>query len=402
MKRFFLSVIYLFLISVNSIIGQDTIQKKWELDFTVEVEAENQFFASEGLYPDQKDYFLSGALKPKLDIKSVDGNHTFKFEFFARGSIQDPNRSHVDIRQAYYQRKVNSVTITAGMRKVFWGVTESNHLVDIINQSDVVESTDGKEKLGQAMLQIAKNSKLGNFEFFYLPYSRRIQLPSKTGRNRFPVVLEREDITFRSSDEAWHPSFAARWSRTVGDFSLGVAHFYGTSREPLFLGFNPATGLDLSYPLINQSGVDIQYNKNAWILKLETIYRTSEFQDFYALTSGFEYTLGNVFDKGADVGIVAEYTYDSRQELTFSGLDNDVFMGCRIALNDDKSTDCLFGGIFDVEKGTRLFRFEASRRVANSYKVAIKANILNNVSEREILYNFRNDDLFEMKVSKFF
>lgn len=402
MKRFFILLIQLILISVHAAFGQDTIQKKWELDFTSEVEIENQFFVNKGLYPNQKDYFLSGVLKPKLDIKSEDGRHSFKFELFARGSIQDPNRSHLDIRQAYYQRKVNTLTITAGIRKVFWGVTESNHLVDIINQSDILEGTDGKEKLGQAMLQIAKNSKIGNFEFFYLPYARRIQLPSKTGRNRFPVVLDREDIPFRSSDKAWHPSFAVRWSKTAGDFSLGVAHFYGTSREPLFLGFNPITGLDLSYPLINQSGVDIQYNKNAWILKLESIYRISEFQDFLAVTSGFEYTFGNVFDKGADFGIVAEYTYDSRQELTFSGLDNDVFIGSRIALNDDKSTDCLFGGIIDVGKGTRLFRFEASRRVANSFKLAIRANILSHVSEREILYNFRNDDLLQMKVSKFF
>jgi hypothetical protein len=381
--------------------SQDTLQRKWEVDLSAEMEIENQYFVSKALYADQKDYFLSGAFKPKLELSSADGKQVFKVELFARGSIQDPNRTHWDVRQAYYQRKFSNWTITAGVRKVFWGVTESNHLVDIINQTDAVEGADGKQKLGQLMLQIAKTTKLGSFEFFYLPYSRRIQLPSKTGRNRFPVVLEREDIPFRSSNKEWQPSFALRWSKTIQEFSLGLSHFYGNSREPLYLGFNPATGLDLSYPVINQSGIDIQYNKNAWILKLESIYRTSTPQDFFALTSGFEYTFGNVFNKGADVGIVAEYTYDERQELTFSGFDNDVFIGSRIALNDDKSTDCLFGGVFDVAKGTTLFRFEASRRVANSYKVALKANMLRNVSEKEILYNFRNDDLLEVKISKF-
>jgi hypothetical protein len=400
--RFYLWIIYLFLLSITSVMGQDSLQTKWTVDYTAELEVENQYFPNKSLYPSQKDYFLSAAIKPKLDLTSPDGKNSFKFELFARGSIQDPNRTHWDIRQAYYQRKANNWTITAGIRKVFWGVTESNHLVDIVNQSDVVESTDGKQKLGQAMLQISKNSKLGNFEFFYLPYSRRITLPSKTGRNRFPVVLKREDIPFRSVDKAWHPSFALRWSKTAGNFSLGASHFYGTSREPLFLGFNPTTGLDLSYPVINQSGIDVQYNKNAWILKLESIYRKSDYQEFAAITSGFEYTFGNVLNKGADVGIVAEYTYDSRQELTFSGLDNDVFVGTRIALNDDKSTDCLIGGIYDLEKGTRLFRFEASRRMAKSYKVALKVNTLGNVSAKEILYNFRNDDLLEIKLSRFF
>lgn len=398
----FLLIICVFLLINNLVWSQDTLKKKWEVDLSAELELENQYFTSKGLYPNQKDYFLSGAFKPILKINSADGKHAFKVEPFVRGSIQDPNRTHWDVRQAYYQRKLKSWTITVGVRKVFWGVAESNHLVDIINQTDAVEGSDGKQKLGQPMLQISKNSKLGNFEFFYLPYSRRIQLSSKTGRYRFPVVLEREDIQFRSSNKEWHPSFALRWSKTAGDFSLGLSHFYGNSREPLFLGFNPATGLDLSYPVINQSGIDIQFNKDALILKLESIYRTSKFQNFFAFTSGFEYTFGNVFDKGADVGIIAEYTYDSRRELTFSGLDNDIFVGTRIALNDDKSTDCLLGGIFDIEKGTTLFRVEASRRVAKSYKVALKANILSNVSEKEILYNFRNDDLLEMKISKFF
>lgn len=84
MKRFFILLIQLILISVHAAFGQDSIQKKWELDFTSEVEIENQFFVNKGLYPNQKDYFLSGALKPKLDIKSEDGKHSFKFELFAR------------------------------------------------------------------------------------------------------------------------------------------------------------------------------------------------------------------------------------------------------------------------------------------------------------------------------
>ncbi|HMR86627.1 MAG TPA: hypothetical protein PKD51_00660 [Saprospiraceae bacterium] len=394
-------IIILILIS-NITYSQDTITKRWELSFSTELELENQYFASEAIYPDQMSYFLSAAIKPMIDIASTDGKHVFKVELFGRVSVQDPNRTHWDIRQAYYQRKIDSWTITAGIRRIFWGVSESNHLVDIINQSDVVESSDGSEKLGQTMVQISKNGTLGNFEFYYLPFSRRIQLPSKTGRNRFPIVLEKEDIPFKSDLEAWHPGFALRWTKTITDFSLGLSHFYGNSREPLFLGFNPASGLDLSYPVINQSGIDVQFNKNAWILKLESIYRTSTFQDFIAVTSGFEYTFGNVGGKGLDLGLVSEYTYDSRKLLTFSGLDNDLFIGSRIALNDDKSTECLVGGIFDLGKSTKLFRLEASRRMWSSYKLAVKLNVLVNVSDKEILYNFKNDDLLEMKLSKFF
>ena len=40
-----------------------------------------------------------------------------------------------------------------GVGKVFWGVTESQHLVDIINQTDLVENIDTEDKLGQPMLE---------------------------------------------------------------------------------------------------------------------------------------------------------------------------------------------------------------------------------------------------------
>lgn len=400
LKSFFTT--FIFLVTYSSIFCQDTIPKKWETDLSTELEVENQLFNTDALYLNQKSHFLSGALKPKLDINSSDGKHFFKIELFARGSFHDINRSHFDIRQAYYQRKINSWNFTIGVRRVFWGVTESNHLVDIINQIDALESTDGSEKLGQTMVQVSKKFFLGNFDFFYLPYSRKIQFASETGRNRFPIALNRDDIDFTSRNKQWQPSFAMRWSKTIKNISFGLSHFYGNSREPLFLGFSPLTGLNLSYPVINQSGFDFQYNTNALILKLESIYRTSNLQEFIALTSGFEYTLGNINGNGLDIGIVSEYTYDSRKLLTFSGFDNDLFLGSRIALNDDKNTECIFGGLFDLNKSTKLFRLQASRRLGNSFKIALKTNILTNVDTNEILYNFRNDDLIELKISKFF
>ena len=42
-----------------------------------------------------------------------------------------------------------------GLRKVYWGVTESQHLVDVINQTEGVENLDGEDKLGQPMLNLA-------------------------------------------------------------------------------------------------------------------------------------------------------------------------------------------------------------------------------------------------------
>jgi hypothetical protein len=384
------------------IFGQEEENKKWSSDFSVELQAENQYFLNKGAYDNQLQNFVSGAVKPKYNLESTDGKHLFKIELFFRGSLNDPNRTHADIREAYYRYNKKKWSVSIGFKKVFWGVTESNHLVDVINQADQVESFDGEEKLGQPMLQFNYPTNIGDFEFYYLPVARRRQFPSDKGRYRFPVAISRDDVPFVDNLKEWYPSFAMRWSKSLGNVDAGLSNFYGVSREPLFLGFNPPTGLDLSYPITNQSGLDLQFTKDAWQFKLESIYRTTERQDFFAAVAGFEYTFGNIQSSGVDVGIVSEYLYDSRDVLTFSGLDDDVFIGTRIAFNDVKSTELLMGGIFDRTKSTQLYKIEASRRLAESWKVALLANLLNEVSTKEILYNFRMDNLVQVRISKFF
>ncbi len=397
------SLILLF-VSFRSISGfsQEAEEKKWSSDFSLELEVENQYFSNKGAYANQLQNFLSGAIKPKYNLQSADGKHLFKVELFFRSSLNDPNRTHFDVREAYYRYNKKSWSVSVGFKKVFWGVTESNHLVDVINQADQVESFDGEEKLGQPMVQFNYPTKIGDFEFYYLPAARRRQFPSDKGRYRFPVAIAREDIPFVNDLKEWHPSFAVRWSKSFGNVDTGLSHFYGVSRDPLYLGFNPATGLDLSYPVINQSGLNLQYTKDAWQFKLESIYRTTERQSFVAAVAGFEYTFGNIRSSGVDLGVVSEYLYDSRGLLTFSGLDDDVFIGARIALNDVKSTELLMGGIVDRTKGTQLYRMEGSRRLGEAWKVAVMANLLNEVSPKEILSNFRTDNLIQLRVSRFF
>ena len=42
-----------------------------------------------------------------------------------------------------------------GVRKDFWGVTETVHRVDILNQTDSVDGFDGEDKLGQPMINLS-------------------------------------------------------------------------------------------------------------------------------------------------------------------------------------------------------------------------------------------------------
>ncbi|MEM6893808.1 MAG: hypothetical protein AAF554_08975 [Bacteroidota bacterium] len=376
--------------------------KRWDTDFSTEIELEQRLFFNKGLNEGQEQFFTSGALLPEITLEHENGKHQFGAKFFGRLAQHDDQRSHIDVRELFYRYKGKGWSILIGSNIVFWGVTESNHLVDIINQTDQVEGLDGEDKLGQPMVQFTKNTNIGAFEFYYLPYARRRQFPGVEGRFRFPEVLARNDIPFENDAEEFSPSFAFRWSHYLGSFDLGFSNFYGIAREPQFLGFDLLTGLRLSYPVINQTGTDVQFTKDAWLLKLESIYRTSDDLNFFAFTAGFEYTFSDIKSSGIDVGVVSEYLFDERKELTFSGFDNDIFIGTRVAFNDVQSTEFITGGIFDLSRSTYLYSFEGSRRIGKSWKLAVEARIFGTVSEEELLFAFREDDLFQIKLSKFF
>ena len=372
-----------------------------ETDFELELQFENRYFFNDGLYFGQERNYLSLAAKPEYEISWKEGDHTLKVALFGRYDQYDDNRTHADIRELYYQRVNGSWELSLGWKKVFWGVTESAHLVDIINQTDQVESFDGEQKLGQPMAHFSYLSSFGTLDFFYLPYARKRQFSAEGGRLRFPTVIEREDFFIDHDMEEWYPSGAFRWSNYFGVFDTGVSYFHGVGREPLFLNID-TTDPQFFYPIINQVGIDIQATVGPLLIKVESIHRQAEQQDFESFVGGFEYTFGNIRSSGIDLGLIAEYLYDSRDELAISNLANDLFTGFRLAFNDTQSTEILAGGIFDLEKSTKLYSVEASRRVGSSWKVELEARIFNDVSEEEFLYFFREDSFGKFALYRYF
>ena len=78
-----------------------------------------------------------------------------------------------------------------GIGKVFWGVTESRHLVDTINQSDGVEDIDGEAKLAQPMATLSWIRDWGVVELLVLPYFRERTFAGVEGRPRQGALLQR-------------------------------------------------------------------------------------------------------------------------------------------------------------------------------------------------------------------
>lgn len=362
---------------------------------------DHRYFFNEGIYPDQKDYFLGLSFQPEFYAENKSGNLIFNFTGFARYDIADDKRNHVDIRELYVQKINNNWELSLGFKKIYWGVTEAAHLVDIINQTDVVESFDGEEKLGQLMAHYSIFSSIGTFDLFAMTFFRKRQFPGENGRLRTPIVITDEMLDFESKSEQAQPDFAVRWSNSLGPFDIGLSYFYGTGREPI-VGINGDGSLFGVYPVINQGGIDVQVITGPVLWKFESITRKSDIQDMFALDAGFEYTFGNVGGTGLDIGILGEYLYDDRGDLALNSLQSDLFVGSRLAFNDTQSTEFLIGGIIDLERDTRLVSMEASRRIGTSFKAALEMRLFNNVSENEFAYLFRQDDFVKLDLAWYF
>ena len=397
----FISGIFLTLFITLQVFGQEN-SKKFKHEFELQLEAEYRYFTQEGKFKDQEQHFPSLGILPEYHLSWDKGDQTLNIVGFFRFDVDD-KRTHGDVREFYYQIAKNNWEISAGLKKVYWGVAESNHLVDVINQTDQVESFDGEKKLGQPMLHYSyMTNNWGTFDLFYLPYFRKRNFSGKKGRLRFASLIEADDIGFEDDAEEWHQDFAFRWSHSFSIFDVGVSDFYGTNREPIFQ-IDQEGNFTPTYAIVNQVGADIQATTGSILWKFESIYRTSDLQDQFSLVGGLEYTFGNVFNSGTDIGLLGEYLYDDRDELALNALQNDAFFATRIALNNKQSTELLFGSIFDLEKESKIISVEASQRIGESWKAEVEGRFFTDIDKEElILSNFEDDSFLRVSVFKFF
>ncbi len=384
-----------------------TFSQKPYKEFSLELEGSERYFFKEGRYVGQERNYLSAAITPEFFVEWADGNQTLNFKGFARLDQHDNRRTHWDIRELYWQGVKENSELSIGLKKIYWGKTESAHLVDIINQTDVVESFDGEQKLGEMMVHFSQFTKLGTFDLFALPYYRKVVFPGIKGRLRFgsdtipvPLAFDSRDIDFQDDDlEEFRPSFAGRYSHYIGKVDFAISHFYGVGREPIIADLS---AFDPIYGIINQTGVEVQVTTGPVLWKLESIVRRNKFQDMFALATGFEYTFGNVGGSGVDIGLLGEYLYDDRGNNAFSGLQSDIFTGLRLGFNDTQDTQFLAGGIFDYKRTTKLYFVEAQRRIGNNYSANLEARFFTDVDASEFAFFIRDDSFIDFTLSRFF
>ena len=415
----------------------------WELSGRVSLET--RVFPKTGIDSSQRSYTSGFVVEPKLYLEDVEGRSVTLLPFFRYDSA-DSVRTHWDLREAYVllfgELGEGEWEVRLGVDRVFWGVAESQHLVDIINQIDFLEHPNGEVKLGQPMVHVTWTGDWGALEFFGLPYHRPRIYPGRGGRLRFAGLLDNERVEYESAAEEWHPDFAARYSHSFGPLDIGVSVFNGTSREASLICMPPAckpTGVsDASnvwipyYAQIRQFGLDAQLTLDAWLFKFEAMHRSGDrnalgreqeygvayraaeggtggFDDlvgtlrkeeYVAAVVGGEYTFYSVLGSTTDIGLLAEWNYDERgrqalprrQPMT---LDNDFFVGAHLSFNDVESTEIKVAMLTDASRETRTLGVEFDRRLFDQWSLHVESNTILSIDPADLQYVGRRDSFFE-------
>jgi hypothetical protein len=391
---------------------------------SVTADYESNLFFADGQQTYRTDN--SAALELETVLSWQDGQQRLTIKPFFRVDERDDERTHGDMREFIWHKITDDFEVKAGIGKVFWGVTESQHLVDIINQTDLVEKIDGEEKLGQPMVQLLLEREWGNLDLFILPYQRERTFAGPKARLLGSLPLAAAQ--YQSADEQRHTDVAGRWYHYVDELELAVSYFQGTSREPA-LGIQ-ADGLGgqkllTYYPLIRQTGLELQYLYEGWAWKFEGIYRTgmpqndltggaaviasplgmqvAHTKDFWATTAGFEYTQVGVFDSRVDLGWVAEHLYDSRQDKASAGVgEHDVLLATRWTFNDEDDSTLLAGVLYDYDYRDYSMSVEGSKRLTENLKAELEVRFFDIRDQDNPAYALRNEDFARLTFSYYY
>lgn len=363
-------------------------------------------------FPRQTPHGASLAWAPEFSHVWADGDRGLTVEPYVRLDSADRQRSVFDVREMMYQHFFGEAELRVGVGRVFWGVAESLHLIDTINQTDYLDDLDGETKLGQPMINLSLIRNWGVIDLFALPGFRERPFPGPGGRLRTQPVVDVDRASFERGDGPGRTDYAVRWSHAFDALDIGLAHFHGTARDPRLSPAcvaprcDPATGdgfvLTPRYETTRRNSLDLQYTGDATLWKLEALHESRRAESWHAWVAGLEHTWYGALPSGIDLALFVEHLRDSRGAAAPQPFEDDAFAGVRLAFNNAANSDILIGAIADLDDRSTVFVVEASHRLADRWSMAINARVWTGVERGDPMYPLRQDDYVELTLSRYF
>ncbi|MDP2561157.1 hypothetical protein [Psychrobium sp. 1_MG-2023] len=391
-----------------------------QMQFNNHVGLEQRHFWQQPLLPQQKSNQTNVFIDSEIYWENELGSDSLTINPFYRYDTVDDNRSQFLFKQAYWlhlgQNPLGEAyEFSLGSKVVFWGVTESRHLVDIINPTDQISSPDGEDKLGQLMAQLSLIKDWGSIEFFVMPYFSQPKFQTAPARLRFPLLVTDTPL-YQSKQQQKNIDLAMRINALYDDWEFGLNVFDGTSRSPDFIPNIVKKEMPTLTPFYRQTRVyssDIQLTLDSSLWKFELSYEqqkklTNQYtaigllaknNSFFASTIGFEYTFTQALETQYDIGVLIEHSVDQRSQSVFQ---DNLFVATRWAFNDFSSSELLAGINFDLKHNSRSALIEANTRLGENTKLAVEVWWFDSDNSLAPSHPLRQDSFVQLELKYYF
>lgn len=361
---------------------------------TVDIAATARAFAHEAPAAIGESDRLAPGFQAEADVSGDLGGTAYKLRLFGNWDAQDEERRYADIRQASLHWRRDGLSLGLGVGTFFWGVSETLNIVNVLNQSDLRQAVDGKDKLGQSFASVGLRLGSGELSLYYLPTFREREFPQ---RPSFGLPVS-DSARFETSAKGG--DIALRGLFYVGDLEAGLGYFNGTRRAPLLIRDSPVdTELKPFYIETENLLLDALYLVGDTILKLEAKTGRELDQGFFAANLGIEYPVYALPDSVQDLSLIAEYLLDDRDEQAETLGQNDLFVGLKTTFGDIGSSQ--FRGVvsYDFESGANYADLSLKHRLNDWFRIETRALLfLNAGPEDTALYPVRDEDFIELKL----
>ncbi|WP_394538821.1 hypothetical protein PRJ39_25225 [Lysobacter enzymogenes] len=245
--------------------------------------------------------------------------------------------------------------VQGGIGRMFWGVTESRHLVNIVNPADLRFDSGGLSSLGQPLLSASTHHGDAQWQALALPChrprARQVGADGARSDTFAPIRCGRSD-------------YALRYRFSKGPLDLGLVRFDGLAREP----WSDAQGE--RYPRLRRWSADAQLTLGAWLLKLEAARDARPgYGARRASVVGFEYALSFVGTR-LDYGLL----YEHLEQTGCAPLTCGDMVGLRLSANDAAGSELLASALKDRTTGHTLYVLRGQRRIGERYQLRVDGN----------------------------
>ena len=299
-------------------------------------------FTQSPAHPGQSRHGLSLAFSPSSHHAFDDGRRACCSRRSCDSTPRTTGARTSTCGSCWYQRVFEASELRIGIGRVFWGVTESRHLVDVVNQTDLVRERRSRGQARQPLRQPHPHSATGHSRLLRAAGVSRADLSGAGGAPALRAVRRYgpRHLRVRCGPAACRPcgavvtcesgistSASPTSTARAGSRGSGPLPVCADGRPALASGCRPAGAvLAPRYDVVHRTSLDLQATRDAMLWKLEALHESGQGDSYLAWVAGFEYTWFGI-DESGTLGLLVEHLFDGRGGNAPQPLENDVFRG---------------------------------------------------------------------------